>query len=350
MWECYERILRNSWGDPLMMTRSSFLRTFGLGLTALALVACSSLLNSPTPSSSEAPTSFRVALLLPGPKDDGSWNETGYQGLQMIQKELKAEIAYTEKAPEADFAKLFRQYAENKYDLIIGHGGQFIDAAEKVAQEFPRTKFAVIAQYGGNNKNLGALTFREGEMGYLAGAIAALKTKNQKIAYVGGVEYAHGREKVALFKQGAAAINPAIEVRSEWLGTWSDASKGRTVAQKLVQDGFDVIVADADGAGLGVHQAATKAGIKTLGWTADQYALAPKTILTSCIQQVPLMILKGAALAQTGQWEGKQYKFGLQEGVQNLAPFRGALTAQEEEQIDRLKQEVMIGKINTSPS
>jgi basic membrane protein A and related proteins len=338
-------------GVPLMMSRGSFLKSFCLGLSALILVACNSLLNSPTPSPSAASAaSFRVALLLPGPKDDGSWNETGYQGLQMIQKELKAEISYTEKAPEANFAKLFRQYAEDKYDLIIGHGGQFINAAETVAQEFPRTKFAVIAQYGGNNKNLGALTFREGEMGYLAGAIAALKTKNQKIAYVGGIEYAHGREKVALFKQGAAAIDPAIEVRDEWLGTWSDASKGKAVAQTLVKDGFDVIVTDADGAGVGVHQEAQKAGIKTLGWTADQHSLAPKNIVTSCIQQVPLMILKGATLVQMGQWEGKQYKFGLQEGVQDLAPFRGALTPKEEEQINRLKQEVMLGKINTSPS
>jgi basic membrane protein A and related proteins len=340
-------------GDSLVMTRGSFLKSFCLGLLALILVACGSLLNSPTastPGASGVSSSFRVALLLPGPKTDGSWNESGYQGLQMIEKELNAEVAYAEKVPEADFSKLFRQYAKDKYDLIIGHGGQFIDAAEKVAQEFPRTKFAVIAQYGGNNKNLGALTFRDGEMGYLAGAIAALKTKNQKVAYVGGIEYAHGREKVALFKQGAAAINPAIEVRGEWLGTWSDAAKGKAMAQTLIKDGFDVIAVDADGAGGGVQQEAQKVGIKTLGWTTDQHALAPKNILTSCIQQVPLMILRGATLAQTGQWEGKQYKFGLQEGVQDLAAFRGALTSEEEEQINRLKQEVMQGKINTSPS
>ncbi|MDM8515725.1 BMP family ABC transporter substrate-binding protein [Desulfobacterales bacterium HSG16] len=139
--------------------------------------------------------SFKTAILLPREVNADGWTRAGYAGLLLIKKKLQAEIAYSENIPESEFEQVFRRYAQDGFDFIIGHGGQFVPAAEVVAKEFPRTKFAITSKYQGNNNNLGALSLREGELGFLAGVIAAVKTKKQKIGFLGGVLYRGCAEK-----------------------------------------------------------------------------------------------------------------------------------------------------------
>jgi basic membrane protein A len=61
------------------------------------------------------------------------------------------------------------------------------------------------------------------------------------------------------------------------------------------------------------------------------------------------MLLRGATLAKQGRWEGKQYKFGIAEGVQTLAPFYGLVTPEEELRINAVKNDILIGKVDTTP-
>lgn len=326
-----------------MVTRRRFLGWSSLFLGSTVATACAS---APEQRSLEGtPTQLRVAILLPGPKDDGSWNTTGYQGALLIEDELQAEVTCLENVSEDVFEQRFSEYAEQGYDFIIGHGGQFIAAAESVADTYPRVNFAVVGQYGGNNKNLGAISFRESEVGYLAGALAAMVSENKKVAYVGGEAYSHGKEKAAFFQKGAIAIDKETIATDVWLGTWSDSEIGETTGAELIADGFDVIVVDADSAGLPIHQQAKAAGISTIGWAKDQSSLAPSVILTSAEQDVALMMLKAATIVQKGQWEGKQYKFGLQDGVQKLSPLNSALPTEVANTIKGIESDLKKGKI-----
>jgi len=293
--------------------------------------------------------SFKVAILLPRPKDADGWTRAGYAGLQVIKKELRVDIAYSENVPEADFEKVFRYYATEGYDFIIGHGNQFVPAAEKVAAEFPRTNFAVSGKYGGNNTNLGGLSLREGEVAYLFGAIAAMKTKTKHVACLGGSENMSQQEIKSLFKRGAEATDSTIQVRIDFVGNFTDTARAQQLAQSQIDSGVDVIFVLAGMAGTDVHAQAEQAGIFTLGWIEDLNHLAPKAVLTSNVQDLPVMLLRGATLAKQGRWEGKQYKFGLADGAQYLAPFYGLLSADEEKQINAVKNGILTGEIDTTP-
>lgn len=321
------------------------------------LVACGATGSkiTPTPESGKAGT-FKVAMLFPGPINDKGWNQSGYEGLKLIEKELGAEVAYSASVPEADGEKLFRQYAQKSFDFLISHGDEYRDAAETVAKDFPRTKFALMSSYAGNNKNVGALAFRSGEVGYLTGVVAGLKTKTKKVAFIGGQAYPVMEEEAILFKRGVLATKLDSTVSIKWLNSWSDADKARKIAQEQVAAGTDVLVVDADRANIGVIQAAAQSkGVYVIGWRhatneiENRHKLAPKTIVTSVIQQVPMLMLEGATLVQQGRWEGKQYKFGLLEEVQDLAPFYGSLTPEQEAVVDSVKQEIITGKIDVSP-
>ncbi len=303
------------------------------------------LVATPTRSSN-----FKVAMVLPGPIDDGSWSQAGYEGLQLIEKELGAKVAYTENVGELSEDRMketIQNYAKDGYKFVIGHGGEFLKAVEEIAPDFPRTKFSVTTNCPGNNINQGCLSFRGEELGYLAGVIAALKTKTGKVGFIGGIDYPHMKAREILFERGAKSINPDIAVQVDWVGSWTDEDKAVATAQKQIGAGVDVISISAEPAEEAVYALSKKQNFYLIGWQLDRYKLAPDRVITSAIQDVPKLMLQGAVLVQKGRWEGKQYKFGITEGVQELAPFRSSLTDAKEAKIKQITEDIITDRINT---
>ncbi|HEY9862967.1 MAG TPA: BMP family protein, partial [Candidatus Obscuribacterales bacterium] len=322
-----------------------------LGIITLVMIVSCSQWNQEQVTTSDSQSQFKVASIFSGSIKDGSWSQANYEGLKLIEKQYSAEITYTENVTETDGETLIRDYAQQGYNLIIGHSGGYIQAMEKVAKEFPEIKFALVTSYSGNNKNLGAVAFRSGEVGYLTGALAAIKTKTNKVGYMVGNDYPVYQEEAELFRRGATATKPNIEVYTHFLQTWTDAEKGNQVALDWLEKKVDVIAINADEAGIeALKLASEKPEVYGIGWTKDQYNLVPGKILTSVLQNIPELVLKIATLVLQGRWEGKQYKYGLREKIYDFAPFRGTLTEEEEAKFNQIKQEVVTGKIDITPS
>ncbi len=326
-------------------------RVWILGLIISVLLAgcgTADTSNSATPAASSA-GAFKVAMILPGTIDDKAWSQAGYEGLKLIQDELGATIAYSENVADAAAEQALRTYAEQGYNFIVAHGGQYIQPAEAAAAAYPRTKFAVVASYPGNNANLGALSFRDSEIGYLAGVVAGLKTTSNTIAFIGGEEYPHTKEEATFFERGAHAINPNIKVNVAWVGSWSDRERTRVIAQQQVDAGADVLLANVNEASQEIFAIAQQTQHYAIAWSWDQHELAPAAILTSAVQETPVLLLRGATLVQQGRWEGKQYKFGLRDGAQSLAPFYNMLTSDEETRVKAVQNDIVTGKLVLAP-
>ena len=321
-------------------------------LSSLALVGCvSSAMDDSFDSTGGANGAFKVAMLLPGPVDDQGFSQGGHEGLQLVEKELGAEVAFNASVPENDIVKekLFRQYAEAGFDLIIGHGGNYVMAIERVAEEFPRTKFALITGHSGNNKNLGALRLDTSELGYLAGVVAAIKTKTNKIAYIGGVAYPSLLERVAGIERGARAIDPAIEVSIEWVDSWSDPARARQIAQAQLEAGADVFLTDNDKGNRGVIREVESAGVYVIGWGSAEREQASNAILAIVTLRAPVLVLESAILVRQGRWEGKQYILGLRERAYSVTPIQGLLTTEEEAVVRAVRDDILAGKIAALP-
>jgi len=323
-------------------------------LATLALVFAISCSRS-TPnvdSSPEASTSssFRVALVTTGPKDNNSWDQACFEGLNLIKDKFNAQVDFIGHIDAEHSEAALRKYAQSGYDLVIAASGGYAKAAEKVAKEFPRTKFALITTHPGNNRNLGAVAFRSGEVGYLTGVLAAMKTKSNKVGYIVGAAYPVYKEEEALFRRGVKATNPSVQASTAFLNSWIDTEKATRVATDMVASGVDVLVINAGKAGLVALTAVSqKPGVFVIGRTKDQYEVAPGKVLTSVLEDIPNLVLNVAVLTQQGRWEGKLYKFGLKEKIYDFAPFRGTLTSQEEETFKTLREAVTTGKIDVSP-
>ncbi|MEY3867575.1 MAG: hypothetical protein RLZZ338_1466 [Cyanobacteriota bacterium] len=324
-------------------------------LTVLLVVACNTTapqVSQNTSSPDPKTVSIKVAAMMPRDIQHDAWSRSSYEGLKFIEKEIGAKIAYQENAdvpspqPNSTYDKFLRGFAQQNYDLIIAHGGQFMGALDAIAKEFPRIKFAVTSAYSGNNKNAAGLTYRASEGGYLAGVAAGLVTKTNKMAFLGGQPNSNALEIANFSQKGARSIKPNSNFSIEWVGSFTDENKAKKLAEELIKSGVDVMIVNVGTADPEIILMAEKAGIKAIGINQDQHSIAPQTVITSMIPKFSAIYLQAATLVLKGQWEGKQYKFGFREGAMEMAPSYGNFTPEQETKFQEIKNEIILGKLN----
>ncbi|WP_227765315.1 BMP family protein [Zhaonella formicivorans] len=324
-----------------------------LAVFVFSLAACGGG-QSQQPSSSEGSQSssgetsgektLRVAMLVSGPVNDGGWNQSAYEGLKLIERELGAEIAFTEKVQQADQANIMRDYARKGYDLIIGHGFEYSDTLLQIAEEFPDTKFVGVGTKV-TAPNLAALQFNVGELGHLVGIVVSQVTKSNKIGIVAGMDTPTGKAEFDNIIEVTKKINPKAEVVTAYTNSWEDVPKAKEAALAQIASGVDVIVANGDACNLGVIQAAKEKGIQVVGWTGDQHDLAPDNVLTSAVQRVDKMMLIAAQELKNGTFEGKIYNLGLKDGVQYMGTYNDKVPEELRQQVEKEAQGIIDGTV-----
>lgn len=294
------------------------LASVGAGLAALTLIlaACSQG-STPTGSGGGGGGDRSAAVLFPGLVDDQSWNQAGYEGLTRAEEE-GVEIAYTENATQDQQVELFRNYAQQGFDVVIGHGGEYMDSALQVAEEFPDVQFAVT---NGNRsaENVTSLALSYGDMGYLAGVLAASMSESGKIGVVVGETIPIAQDAVRAYKAGAARVNPDIEVLESVTGDWADVAKAREAALAQIAEGVDVLWHVLDAADAGVMSAAEDEGVYVIGLYADQSALAPTAHIGAALSDASAVVY-GAASGEI-ELDGGAHIEGVAAGVVSFGAY-----------------------------
>lgn len=236
-----------------------------------------------TPAPAEEKTEpMKVALVLPGKKDDVSFNQAMYRGMNDYYNAHSDEIELTvvENVYDvADIEPTLIEYADSGYDVIIGHGYQFSEPVNTVAQQYPDACFLLGCGVG-YQRNSAQYDVQLEAGGYLMGVIAALATESNKIGVIGGGEGSEITRGHEGFKAGAKSINPDIEIQEVYTGDWNDTTGAYEAAIGMYDSGVDVIWHSGDGIGLGVVQAAEEKDQYVLGNVEDQLPLAPQNVLS----------------------------------------------------------------------
>lgn len=288
---------------------------------------------------------YIIDIVLPGLKNDKSWSEAGYEGGELISKNLNSNVRYYENVTQTKSEDFLQKLANAKPDLIIAHGSEYLDSIKKVAEKNLQTKFVITTKYSGNNKNLAAAHFKNIETIYLLSYVASIKSKTKKIAFLAGEKTESTEEIARNLIKFSKERNPDIEVLISYVGSWSDINMAMTNAKKLIEQKADFIFVCLDSSGDDVHKLAQENKINTIGWTKDKYSVAPNAVITSVIEHTPVSLFEIVKLARSGHLEGKLYRFGFREGAVTLSPFRGALKQDEEERFNQIKSDVFAGKI-----
>ena len=291
-----------------------------LVVAAMLLAACG---GGAQPEAVEEPAAveaeaLKIAMVLPGPINDNDWNSVGYNGLKEASEELGLEFAYAENVADADAERIIRDFAARGYGLIFAHSFSFGDATLKVAKDFPEVIFmAGTAQEIA--PNMGTYDNPDYQGAYLAGMLAAGVSKTGVVGWVDGNPSPNMLANLHAYEAGALEMNPDVEVLYTFIGSWFDPPKAKEAALAQVEQGADVLSAQ----GVGVIDAANEKGVYALGAMTDQNYMGPENVLTSVTWDLAPLVKGVAESITAGEWESKNWSFGVVEGSVVLAPYHG---------------------------
>ena len=224
-----------------------------------------------------------------GGKFDKSFNEAAFNGAERWKAETGGTYKELEMQSEAQREQALRRLAEAGANPVVMTGFAFGDVLNKVAPDFPDTKFAIIDMVV-EQPNVKSVVFNEHEGSYLVGMMAALASKTGTVGFIGGMDIPLIRKFGCGYAEGVKAVNPDATVVLNMTGTtpsaWNDPVKGAELAKAQKSQGADVIYAAAGGTGIGVLQAAADEGILSIGVDSNQNYLHPGQVLTSMVKRV----------------------------------------------------------------
>jgi basic membrane protein A and related proteins len=305
------------------------------------------------------PPVMKVGLIVDkGQLDDNGFNELAFKGLERAQAKLSVEGRVIESASAADYIPNLTALARQEYDLVIGVGFAQGDAIGKVAQKFPATKFAIIdvdqAFVPGKPANVQGLLFREEEVGYLVGYLAALQEKRREgadiISAVGGMKEPPVDRFIAGYFAGAKEADPGIKTVVGYSQDWDDQAKCKELALNQIADGSGVVFQVAGGCGLGALNAAGERDRWGIGVDADQSSLG-KHILTSAKKGVDAAVFLTIKSIQDGTWQGgRNATFGLKENGVGLGKVSADVPKADLDAVKAIRQRIASGEITGIPT
>jgi basic membrane protein A len=323
----------------MMITRRIFIGGLALGLA----IASSSIFNG-----AQAAAPLKVGILIPGSKADKGWMESGYDGLVESQKKYgdAIKVQMIENIKDADMEQALTNLA-SKNDLVIGVGGQTQAALIKVSKRFPKVKFSIVGgALGDKIPNVAQYDVKQAEIAFLAGATAAMLSKNGAVSYVGGLEIPSIVNAGKEFGNGAKYIKPDIKYFEAYAGDFDDVAKSKEATLAAISQGADIHYHILNLGLRGMEQAAREKGTHLIGGYTDRCGTDALYIAYS-VTGVGFQVKYAIDQAVAGTWQPGYKPFGLAMGPDASKMVMCNGTPEQKQKLEEIKKDIMSGKIKT---
>ncbi|MFC6723244.1 BMP family protein [Halobium palmae] len=252
---------------------------------------------------------------------DRAFNDLALEGLQNAADEYDISIQQVEETNQSNYGTVQSRLAESQnpdYDLIVLVGYQHTQALETNAEEYSDQQWMLINAHV-DQPNVGGYIWANHEMSFQAGVLAgtmttrelehegnSLNPDNAIVGFVGGVDGALINAFEQAYIEGVHWVNEDIEVRSGYIGNYTDTQTAANIAASQYDNGADIVYQAAAAAGQGVFQAAQEANRFAIGVDADQSVTLPDyadVIMGSAVKYInegTRMVAEGVV---QGNWE-----------------------------------------------
>jgi len=270
---------------------------------------------------------FKLAEILPGSIQDADFNTLGVLALGTVGDKLGIPTAYSERVAVPDAERVMREYIAMGYNIIWAHGAQFNTAALKLAKEFPDICFimesdAPLTEDIPNIWNMDR-NFQTGF--YALGALAALKTKTDKVGYIGGQDLAFATGELNAIKQAVDKYKPGLKVSYVFIGDFNDPLKTRQAAEAMIAEGVDVILGSLNLGTYGLFEAVRAAPREV--WVTCKYTdksgMLPERMMTSYVYDFSAPVIYAVEQTMKGNKAGYTViEFGKGKGCYIQFPIK----------------------------
>lgn len=275
------------------------------------------------------------------------WDARLHQGLTVAQEAGDIEYVYSEKVANTDYIRVLREYCESGVKLIVGEAFGISREARKVADEYPDIAFLMGDPFEPHGSNFSVFDNYIHEPCYLMGILAGSMTTNNKLGMVGGYPIGEVNRLFHAFINGAKSVNPAIEHKVTFIGSWYDPPKAKEAAFAQIEAGCDVMYAER----AGVVDAAREKEIIAFGNVNDMNKEENGTdvVVTSALWHMEEAIAHAIQRVKEGSFAAENYKEWtmMQKGGASLAPyyeFEDRIPADAKAKVEEVKAQILAGE------
>ena len=257
----------------------------------------------------------------------------------------KIKVTYIENVKFADMEQALVTLA-TKNELVIGAAGQTQASVLKVAKRFPKVKFSIVGPAGQPTENVAQYDIMQAQIGFVAGAVAAMLSKNGAVSYVGGYEIPAIVNTGKEFGNGAKYIKPNIKYIESYTGDFDDVAKAKEATLAAIAQGADIHYNILNLGIRGMEQAAREKGTKIIGSYSNYCADKNPLYVAYTISGVGFMLEYAIDQMVAGTWHPEYKQFGLAMGPRaaGIAICTGS-TPEMLAKVQEIEKDLLSGKI-----
>ncbi|WP_461210198.1 BMP family protein [Desulfocurvus sp. DL9XJH121] len=249
------------------------------------------------------------------------WDACLHKALQKAADAGEIEYVYSEKVSNTDYVRVLREYSEKGVDLVVGEAFGISRDVTKVAKDYPKVAYLMGDTFGPRGDNLSVFDNYIHEPCYLMGIIAGKMTKTNKIGMVGGYPIGECNRLFNAFMAGAKSVNPKVEFKVSFIGSWYDPPKAKEFAFAQVEAGVDVLYAER----AGVVDAAREKGLIAFGNVNDmnKEENGKDVVVASALWHMESAVNHAISLVKAGKFKAEDYREWtmMAKGGASLSPF-----------------------------
>lgn len=333
----------------LRLICSGFVALTILGLQGCGPSSSTAQSSSGTSGTQSAGKSLLVGVVFDsGGLGDKSFNDSANAGLMRAEKELGVQAKTVQSGSEKDYESNIQAMADAGCKIVFAVGLNQSDALKTVAPKYPNVDFAIIDGTV-DAPNVRSLHFSEEQGSFLAGYLAGLVTKTNKLGFVGGEELDLIKKFYVGYAAGAKTANPKVQILpAKYVGDWDNSDTAHAEALQLYGSGADIVYHAAGRAGLGVIAAAKEQGKYAIGVDSDQDYLAPGFVLTSMVKHVDEAVFQTIKDVQIGKFTPGIVVYDLKSngvGLSAMKYTKNKIGSANIAKVDAIKKEIIDGKI-----
>jgi basic membrane protein A len=345
---------------PTSGSRRAFVSGFALLVTLGTLTSCSKKAE-PTAAPAEASGAasaaapaaakpFTVGFIYVGSKTDYGYNQAHAEAAKVLAAMPGLKIREEENVPETlDVQKTMESMInlDGATVLFPTSFGYFDPHILKMAEKYPSVIFlhcGGLYTEGKHPKNVGSYFGYIDEAQYVAGVVAGLTTKSNKLGFVAAKPIPQVLRNINSFTLGARSVNPKVTTTVIFTGDWSLPVKEAEAANSLIDQGADVLTSHVDSPKV-VIETAEHRGVFSSGYHASQAALAPKGYLTGAEWNWETVYKAYIEKIQKGEpWE-HLVRGGFKENFIKMSPYGAAVSDATKAKADEAKKALTDGTL-----
>lgn len=292
----------------------------GLPMAVAAALLLTGCVSQDASESSSRDGATKVGFVYVSPLQGSGWTQAWDQARQTLEDELGADTSAVEPIAEtADSVGVMENLVSEGNEVIFATAFGYQPFVAQVAEEHSDVTFVVIGPWAQDDPppaNVSVVSNDSWQTRYALGVLAARTSKTGVLGFVAANPISTVVASVNAFQLGARSVDPEVETRVVFTGTWYDPARSTQAAQTLANGGADVIAQYEDSTG--TLLGAQGAQVWGMGSEVDSSELLPDNYLSGSVNDWRDFATDLVQSVEDGDYEQQQVVGSIESGMAKI--------------------------------